>query len=336
MASSQSVPPANSPRSAPAPARASVGPAAPVLPGMRMPARRAAVAASPAAGQTGQAGTCCPVARNAASVAAVRSGWPVPMSANWTGVASAAAYRISSAATCSAGGLDTSTMSSVAGSASSAARAARAERPPTAAERSRPPTPSTALTPAPAASSRQTICCAPVPEAATSPIGPAGTECEKPRPIPATIAVPQSGPITSRPRSAARSFSQTSCSTGTWSEKIITSKPASRASTASANANWPGTEISARPVPARRAALNVVRGGCPAAPAWSAGRARSALSTTASALASDSRSSAWMATSRSLGPAPSGGCKPRSASKPRFSSVAIPTRAACTPCTAWA
>ena len=85
--------------------------------------------------------------------------------------------------------------------------------------------------------------------------------------MPDTIAVPQSGPITSRPRSAARSFSHTSCATGTLSEKIITSQPESSASTASAKAYWPGTEISARPGPARRAALNVVLGGCSAGPA---------------------------------------------------------------------
>ncbi len=184
------------------------------------------------------------------------------MSANCTGVARPRAYALRSAATCSAGGLDKSTISSVAASSSRAASAARADRPPTAADRSLPPTPSTALTPAPAASSRQMTCCAPVPDAATIPIGPAGTACENPSPTPPTMAVPQSGPSTSRPRSAALSLSTISCSTGTLSEKIMTSQPASRASAASANAYWPGTEISARPGPVLRAALRVVRGGC--------------------------------------------------------------------------
>src|SRR5262249_21070852 len=150
---------------------------------------------------------------------------------------------------------------SVAGSPSSAAKAARADRPPTAADGSRPPTPSAALTPAPAASSRDSTCCAPVPDAATSPISPAATVCAKPRPTPPTTAVPQSGPITSRPRSAAMSLSVISCSTGMLSEKIMTSQPASSASIASANAYRPGTETSTSPGPPRRAAAAVVRGG---------------------------------------------------------------------------
>ncbi len=69
---------------------------------------------------------------------------------------------------------------------------------------------------------------------------------------------------TSRPRSAATSLSRISCSTGTLSEKIITSQPASRASIASVNACCPGTEIRARAGPVARAADETVRGGCSA------------------------------------------------------------------------
>ena len=58
------------------------------------------------------------------------------------------------------------------GACRAVAIAARVERPPTAADRSRPPTPRTAVTPTPAASSRQLTCCAPVPDAATTPTGP--------------------------------------------------------------------------------------------------------------------------------------------------------------------
>ena len=155
--------------------------------------------------------------------------------------------RAPSWATSAAGGLDTTTISSVLGSSSRACSAAMVERPATALDRSRPPTPSAAVTPTPAASSRHSSCWQPVPDAATMPTGPGSTECENPRPTPPITAVPQSGPRTSSPRSAATSFSRTSCSTGTLSEKTITSHPASRASIASVNACRPGTEINASP-----------------------------------------------------------------------------------------
>src|SRR6266568_1780303 len=146
IASSQSVPPANSPRRAPAgrppgaprgadpagrppgaPRGADPGgrpPGAPrgADPGGRPPgAPRGAdpggrpPGAPRGAPQAGQAGTGWPIARRAASAAAVRSGWPGPTSANWTGVASEVAYSRSPSATSSAGGLDSSTISSVAG-----------------------------------------------------------------------------------------------------------------------------------------------------------------------------------------------------------------------------
>src|SRR5208282_3805265 len=66
--------------------------------------------------------------------------------------------------------------------------AARVERPPTAAERSRPPTPSTAVTPTSSASSKQVTCWAPVPDAATMPTGPGRRAFAKPSPSPPTMA----------------------------------------------------------------------------------------------------------------------------------------------------
>ena len=74
-----------------------------------------------------------------------------------------------------------------------------------ASDRSRPPTPRQWLTPSPAASNRHISCWAPVPDAATSPTGPGRTTLAKPSPTPPrTTAVPQSGPMTSRPRSRRR------------------------------------------------------------------------------------------------------------------------------------
>ena len=64
-----------------------------------------------------------------------------------TGVASRRAADAVRSPTSGAGGLDTTTISSVAGSASSACRAWSVERPLISADRSRPPTPSTWLTP---------------------------------------------------------------------------------------------------------------------------------------------------------------------------------------------
>ena len=68
-------------------------------------------------------------------------------------------------------------------------------------------------TPTPAASSRHAASCAPVPAAATMPTGPERTTFAKPSPTPPSIAVPQPGPITSRPRSAPRRLSATSSAT---------------------------------------------------------------------------------------------------------------------------
>src|SRR4029453_1630600 len=57
--------------------------------------------------------------------------------------------------------------------------------------------------------------------------------------------------MTSSPRCGAAAFSQTSCSSGMLSLKIITGSPASSASTASGNAYGPGTETSGRVAPSK-------------------------------------------------------------------------------------
>ena len=194
----------------------------------RWSSRRAALTRRPATrAPRGRAGSA------PARSAAVRSGRPGPSSASSTGVSSASAYAVISSPTAPVGGLDTSTISSTAGSASSRRSASRVASPPISADRSRPPTPSAELTPTPAWSSSASTCWQPVPDAATMPTGPGETTFAKPSPRPSTTAVPQSGPITSTPRSAAARLSASSCSTGTLSLKIITSRPASTASIAS-------------------------------------------------------------------------------------------------------
>ena len=77
---------------------------------------------------------------------------------------------------------------------------------------------------------------------------PGVTVLAKPRPRPPTTAVPQSGPITRRPRSCAVRLSTSSCSSGTLSLKTITSLPESSASIASTKALAPGTETRTRAV----------------------------------------------------------------------------------------
>ena len=78
------------------------------------------------------------------------------------------------------------------------------------------------------------------------PISPRGTTLAKASGAPAMSAVPQSGPMTSSPRSFARRFSATSSSMETLSENIMTLSPRSSALRASCAANSPGTEMSAR------------------------------------------------------------------------------------------
>ena len=216
------------------------------VPPQKSPRRPGPVAAAWSTTQDGHCGTPCPSASSADSTAAVRSGRPAPSVAQWTGTSSPAAYAWRSASTSSAGGLDTTMTEVVASSAASAARACFVERPETAAERSRPPTPRQWLTPTPAASSRHITCWAPVPDAATMPTWPWRTALAKPRATPPTTAVPQSGPMTRTSAAAAASLSRTSSSTGTLSEKSITETPRWIASSASTVACCPGTETRAR------------------------------------------------------------------------------------------
>ena len=241
-----------------------------------------------------------------------------------------------SASTASSGGLDTTSTVSVAGSSASARSACRVERPATAALRSRPPTPRQWLRPTPAASSRHMTCCAPVPDAATTPTDPGRTTLANPRATPPTWAVPQSGPMTSTSASAAASLRRTSSSTETLSENSITLRPEAMASKVSATACWPGTEMTARVAPERAAAEPRVRGATssspPPPPESPVPRSAASASVTAASPASrPSRSSARMATTRSLGPASSGTSKPMLRSTSTFSSVAIATWAAATP-----
>ena len=95
--------------------------------------------------------------------------------------------------------------------------------------------------PTPAAASRLITCCAPVPEAATRPTGPGRTTLAKPSPTPPTTAVPQSGPITSSPRSAAACLSRDLLlDRHVVGEDHAPRAPASSASIASTNAYRPG------------------------------------------------------------------------------------------------
>ena len=151
----------------------------------------------------------------------------MPRQAATTGVARLAPITVR--ATSGSGGLETSRMTSVPGSASSARTASAAIRPPTPADRSRPPTPITWDTPMPHRSSRDITSWAPVPAAATTPTGPGVTALAKPRPTPASTAVPAPGPISSKPSRRARSLSSTSSASGTLSLNSRTCRPADRA-----------------------------------------------------------------------------------------------------------
>jgi hypothetical protein len=275
-----------------------------------------------------------PMSASRPSTAAVRSGVSGERTAERTGTESPAAASATAAAVEGAGGLDTSITRSVAGSASSAARASSVARPPTASDRSRPPTPSTCETPTPAMSSRQEICCAPVPDAATRPTGPGRTTLAKPRATPETIAVPQSGPITRTPASCAARFNATSCSTGTPSEKTRTLRPAAIASAASAMAYWPGTLTIASAGPSEPSSSRpapIVRCGTTVAGPVERSRSARAASTAARAAARASSSSARIAISSCSGEVSPSGARPMFAASSRFRGVAMATRTAVTP-----
>ena len=156
-----------------------------------------------------------------------------PRRARITGLPVATAAASIAAATAGSGGLEITTMTRVPSSAASSFRPARVISPPTAAVRSRPPTPMACETPTPAASSRQVTSWMPVPDAPTMPTGPRCTALANPSATPSMIAVPQSAPMKSSPSSVARRLSATSVSRLTPSEKQNTCLPASSAAAAS-------------------------------------------------------------------------------------------------------
>ena len=75
-----------------------------------------------------------------------------------------------------------------------------------------------------------------MPDAPIRPMSPARTSLANPSGTPPTIAVPQSGPMTMRPRSCASRLSSTSCSSATLSLKTKAFSPSRSALSASAAA----------------------------------------------------------------------------------------------------
>jgi len=158
--------------------------------------------------------------------------------------------------------------------------------------------------PEPARWIRQASSCIPVPAEATRPMGPRRTALANPMPAPASHAVPQSGPMTTRPRRRASVLSDRSSSTETLLEKRKTCRPCCSAARTSRAAWAPGTEITATDASGRRATASAMVWGPPAAaspPAEPASREShaSALAATASTAASSPSS----ASTTSLGPA---------------------------------
>ena len=164
------------------------------------------------------------------------AGAGAPMKQTTTGLEARPAAASTFAATVSAGGLDSRRITDVSGSLSSIASASSIMMPPTASDRSRPPTPTSWEMPEPSASTRTETSWLPVPLAATTPTGPRFTAFAKQSAVPLMIAVPQSGPMTSSPASWARVLMSTSSSTETLSEKISTLRPAAMARRASSAA----------------------------------------------------------------------------------------------------
>ena len=256
-----------------------------------------------------------------------------------TGMPSAAIFprRASNrSATADAGGLETTTITSADRSSTSRSRASSVITPPTAAERSRPPTPISAAFPTPARSSRHDTSCAPVPEAATMPTGPGRSTFANPSGTPSSTAVPQSGPIISRRRRAASAFSRTSSSTGTLSEKHITCRPRRSACSATSAAYVPGTETVTTVVPGRSARPSaIVCGRASAVGDAPASVFDNAVAAKASASSTAAGSAPFTVINRSSGPAatPSGSMSD-STSRRRFAGVAIttPARTTCSRC----
>ena len=192
-------------------------------------------------------------------------------------------------------------MTSVEASAASISMAACKLMPPMAALGSRPPVPNACDTPSPSAWIWQLTSCRPVPEAPTKPMRPRRTWLANPSGTPPTMAVPQSGPITSRPWAWASCLMASSCSSETLSENRNTSKPALIALSASAAAYAPGTEICARPalLPASCAAASAIDIDCGdicCTPGWLAA-ALPASSRSASCNAAATRLPSWSSAS---------------------------------------
>jgi hypothetical protein len=181
----------------------------------------------------------------------------------------------------------------------------------------------------PAASSRQQTSWMPVPDAPTIPTGPRSTALANPSATPSRIAVPQSAPMNSSPRSTARRFSAASTSSSTPSEKQKTCRPASRATAASCATCSPGIERNAR-LATPAVDRNVRAAGLAPPPAGASPLAASSRSTADTAASAAASSRALIAITRSFGPAPST-VNPWSASSSRLSGVAIPTATASAP-----
>ncbi len=158
--------------------------------------------------------------------------WPMKCTTALLPVASSAATTF--AATAGAGGFEITTMTLVAASRASASMPMSMVMPPTLSfPRSRPPVPIAWLIPEPARSTSTDSSCRPVPDAATTPMGPRRTTFAKQSGLPFRIAEPQSGPIMSRPLARACVLSAISSSSVTLSEKSITCSPRSSALRAS-------------------------------------------------------------------------------------------------------
>jgi hypothetical protein len=236
-------------------------------------------------------------------------------------------------ATSSAGGLETATITFVGGSAASAAMPCRNVRPSTADDRSRPPVPIASLTPSPARERTTLTSWMPVPAAPTMPIAPRRTSLAKHSGTPPRIAVPHPGPISSFPRETESRLSSTSSSSVTLSENSSTCRPRPSALRASSAAWAPGSEINAR----------LASGSAPSAPVQpsardspppdaAARRGLSSSSSLASAVSRAASSTASMAATRSLGPAPARfSVQPRSARRCRLNGVAMAMIASPTP-----
>lgn len=158
----------------------------------------------------------------------------------------------------------------------------------------------------------------PEPDAPTTPTAPRRTALAKPSGTPSRRAVPQSGPITSRPFSAASVLRRTSSSTLTPLLKTMTSRPASSARRASRAAKAPGTDTSARrasgsaarPSARVRGASSVTPSRAPPVPWVRAASSASMASRASVACAVDSASTTINRSSGFGGEAHPGGARP--------------------------